>query len=114
MPASVQASRNARRGGIVTKTNHTPTPWALQERGAGGWSPATDADIYTCSSWVGTDAGDRANAALIVRAVNAHEALVVAAQQALELLIGASALTPRDVRTALRAALALAEQEVSE
>ena len=51
--------------------------------------------------------------ASIVRAVNAHEALVVAAQQALELLIGASSLTASDVRTALRVALALAEQEVS-
>ena len=46
-------------------------------------------------------------------AAKAHEALVVAAQQALELLIGASALTASDVRTALRVALALAEQEAS-
>ena len=93
----------------------------LRPRMAGTGAASARALPILHAAEVGGDAGGegRSGASMSkpnedLTAAKAHEALVVAAQQALELLIGASALTPRDVRTALRAALALAEQEVSE
>jgi hypothetical protein len=59
----------------MSETNHTPSlPWiANQEKisDAGG-----NLVVFVCGDGVGAE--DRANAALIVRAVNAHDALVEA------------------------------------
>ena len=92
-------------------TDHTPTPWKLNNDSCSGSFGGVY--IFSTESWAGPRDHDFANAAYIVCAANAHDALVAAARRALELLIGASALTASDVRTALRVALALAEQEAS-
>jgi hypothetical protein len=83
--------------GVAGRTPHTPTPWLLgHERVAGraiSWSicPTIDdsgnaGDICTVRSATDTlrsCATHRANAALIVHAVNSHAALVAALTEAL-------------------------------
>ncbi len=57
--------------------NHTPTPWQLSKRG--------EIERASTGTPVGVDT-DGKNAAFIVRACNAHEALVEALQGVLQLL----------------------------
>ena len=97
-----------------------PAPSDAQLGGMGGYTSQCDDQECTLphSIFICTSVTDktRANAALIVRAVNAHEALVAAAQRALALLenIGTGTWANTPAGDDLRAALALAEQEVSE
>ena len=65
-----------------TETKHTPTPWETN-----GSAIETVASPGAVVGWVNTDidtsgGSDDANAELIVRAVNAHDALVAVAVRA--------------------------------
>jgi hypothetical protein len=99
-------------------TGHTPPPWRLKDDPqyliqAGGESE----DPYTVANcWSGpfapTKAVARENARLVVRAVNAHAALVDACEAALETLEHAELNRwEQEVADRLRAALALAKGE---
>ena len=91
----------------------TPRPWAVEHDG--------ESDERTCFPVITFEArniavveayyGDgAANAALIVRAVNAHEALVTACEAGLADLTGPQTLTKKQACDLLRAALALAHE----
>jgi hypothetical protein len=97
---------------------HTPTPWRLS-----GESPSIFVDqlgrlIGSSCGWTGTwcyppDREGIANAAFIVCACNAHDALVEAAEHTLQLAGRfAGQLTFEDLKP-LRAALKLAEPKMT-
>lgn len=76
----------------MAKTEHTPTPWRIEAVARGAFSilagnqPTAIAETYEPNQsmrvWTGAD-DPRANAAFIVRAVNAHDALVEALSELL-------------------------------
>ena len=92
---------------------HTPTPWkASKPEASSGWwyiDPMDSGfgDIATC--WDALTSMGEANAAFIVRAANAHDALLEAAEAALGVL-GAFAQTPPEFYQ-LSAAIAAARGE---
>lgn len=70
-------------------TEHTPTPWEIRKDDEGAYIGAKDGDRYIrivqiCGSLLNPSIA--ADAALIVRAVNSHAALVEALGHALERL----------------------------
>jgi hypothetical protein len=91
------------------KSEPTPTPWAYEANGKRGAWIGKDGDwaALSCGS---SDDKALANARLIVRAVNAHDALL----EALQLVVGSLAFdredaTNREVLRRVRAAINLAE-----
>ena len=67
--------------------SHTPTPWKVisgrQNRPTMAWSPSASEGVFNAGYDSATEkeqAKEAANAAFIVRACNAHEALVEAAE----------------------------------
>jgi hypothetical protein len=98
-------------------TEPTLPPWQFDAYLVrGGGNPGEPYTVAHC--WVGPFAPPQAiareNARLIVRAVNAHAALVDACEAALEALTGPDgAGYQRDVAARLRAALALAKGETA-
>lgn len=60
-------------------TSHTPTPWIAKFDEVIG---ANDRSVAVCGVELNENAIDQANAAFIVKAVNAHEALVAALERA--------------------------------
>lgn len=69
-----------------TETPHTPTPWT-QGFTSRDVAFVNGGHVVVCKCDVGSntaEADPRANAAFIVRAVNAHESLVAALQDILE------------------------------
>ena len=86
--------------------SHTQTPWTYHKTGY-----IRKDDLYIAEVLSGPDSPDveevKANAAYIVQAVNAHEALVACCERALK----DSARVFPDFADQLRAALALAKKE---
>lgn len=71
---------------MASETKHTPTPWRAAQTRASEviWADSIIAILWDGSGTIGCAAAtetDRANAALIVRAVNAHDALVRALRE---------------------------------
>lgn len=113
------------------KATHTATPWLVNDAGhvyAREFckpAPFTDTEgnhhpdhmgglvalVYSCFDSEYLNGSSEANAEFIVRAVNAHEALVAAAKRSLALLeaIGKGGWAKTPAADDLRAALALAE-----
>lgn len=103
---------------LVSK--HTPTPWSMGTKPADarGWSPYLYGGTDGREVVAKLPSGQRAepDAALIVRAVNTHEALIAASEEILKAKdLGPDVadnesffVTAKELR-ALRAALALAE-----
>jgi hypothetical protein len=97
---------------------HTPLPWESEDYCVTAEGGTVGVAILEplVRFWVRQPVTDpetmAANARLIVRAVNAHAALVAACESALKALTGPdSAGYQRDVAATLRAALALAKGE---
>ena len=61
-------------------TQHTPTPWQVELRNAGAAivAPAASGKMHEATVICSGLGGNRANAAFIVRACNAHDELVAA------------------------------------
>jgi len=79
----------------MSEIKHTPLPWF--DRGNGGIGDNRDNPIpiysgWMSEAWYGEDLA-KANAALIVRAVNAYDDLVEALQAALEVVNVAETMT---------------------
>lgn len=93
----------------------TPTPWTAEPGGKrGSWIKGTTGE-WAALACGDTDESARANAALIVRAVNSHAALVEALRSALAMIDASSLGKPgnilsRDRIASMRAALALAAE----
>lgn len=65
--------------GLTMKTKpvtHTPTPWKLYKGANSTLAPSIGTDFDEIAPMFGSSREDYANAAFIVRAVNAHEELV--------------------------------------
>lgn len=93
---------------------HTATPWKVCRTSAPYLIVGNIKDIY--STWVVNDVASEANAAYIVKAVNAHEALVEALKAVLSTVIVNGDLTTsyaidRNVKIQIREALKLAGEE---
>jgi hypothetical protein len=74
---------------MTTKSEHTPTPWAVDEDHPTSVVFEADTEIEICTTDSGSSAEqgeDEANAALIVRAVNSHAALVEALGDLVEII----------------------------
>ena len=104
----------------MTKTGHTPTPWASDIVPASDWGPAYVRSIVGPDGrtirvhGLALSSGDEpeANADLIVRAVNSHDALVAALLEARATMLSpAGAYEP--VINKIDAAIALAEGRAS-
>lgn len=67
----------------MTTTAHTPRPWSVQLRNAGPAIVSANNELIV--SGIGPDLrSNRANAALIVKAVNSHEELLALARRVAE------------------------------
>lgn len=97
----------------MTAPKHTPTPWRYRDLGdtLAIYGPGNSMP----HARVPRDRDSKADAAYIVRCVNAHEALVDALRMAHAALVSVCALTEdpylRLAEVQARAALALAEKE---
>ena len=95
---------------------HAPTPWHLEDRGGDYYvysqrlTPLGD-NLLMCDESYYPSAPDRDTALFIVRAVNAHAALVAALESVVALIHegGDEQLLPGDVAQDCRAALDLAK-----
>jgi hypothetical protein len=69
------------------ESKHSPLPWTYCHNGGGTWPIIGERDRATVAvvtpQMAGDDAEHEANAAFIVRACNAHDALVEACEKAL-------------------------------
>lgn len=70
------------------ETKHTPLPWVLDHRFAGGvLIHPDDNEFLTVAKVLGFDNDEaKANAAFIVRAVNAHDDLIAALERLLQIV----------------------------
>lgn len=89
------------------KTQHTPTPWTLDQRGNIVTVKRSDIEPSNAETVI-CDMMSFENAAFIVKAVNCHDELVEAAQLALDVL-SSSIFREGETANILRAALAKAK-----
>lgn len=91
---------------------NTPTPWEVSDHvGAYDYAIGNDDYFVAYMQVLPVDGADKANAALIVRAVNSHEALVAALEKLTEFATeGVAVPESWDVILNARAALALAKE----
>lgn len=99
------------KGKCICKPAHTPTPWRIRKGSwecESGYQIASKADEDGFGNVIGYSRMET-NAAFIVRAVNSHEELIEAAQNALNVLAGLAVGHLNSIKPDSRAILMLRE-----